>query len=93
MRFYNWQEMYDILAAGTELYNPKLEKHVRCEKGKKTLLISDVKKEKIVDYIHAVHTEDHKNTEEKITKTITPAEEYCKAYYKETGWTNTALIK
>lgn len=24
MRFYNWQEMYDILAAGTELYNPKV---------------------------------------------------------------------
>lgn len=46
MRFYNWQEMYDILAAGTELYNPRLEKHVRCEKGKETLLVSDVKKRK-----------------------------------------------
>lgn len=93
MRFCNWQEMYDILAAGTELYNSRLEKHVRCEKDKETLLVSDVKKERIVDYIHAVHTENPKNTEEKITKTITLAEEYCKAYYEETGWTNTALIK
>lgn len=90
MRFYNWQEMYDILAAGTKLYNSKLEKHVRCKKNKDTLIVTDVKKERIVDYIYS---EESKNTEEKTTKTIIPAEEYCKAYYEEIGWTDTALIK
>ena len=63
---------------------------MRCKKNKDTLIVTDVRKEKIVDYIYS---EESKNTEENITKTIIPAEEYCKACYEKTGWTDTALIK